>query len=471
MSVKLFVYDLSQGMARTLSLQLTGRQIDAIYHTSVVAFGMETYFGQGILQESPGSTMHGRPIQVIDMGDTHKSLAEFQQFIQQQRAVWRAESYHLLDNNCNNFSDAVCMYLVGKNIPSHITGLPQDFLNTPLGAAIRPVIENIFGPSRHSPAGETSAVGTAAIHTHQSPNPTTLRPLPMATPMLDSLPGPCLFESFGKLDSVFEKFQQHFRENSLSLNDSIFQDIKTCLSASLLHKKPLGPLPKGWNLVFEQAFSKVTPSLFPVLDVLRLLLLHQEPASFFGSSELEYQESTIVSLFSKLLGSMHVFQNLETWNPVVLMSLRIACNAFARDANPVILSSDASLGAVTYRSLTTCLAIESLLASENQVKLQHASTALIYNLTLFIADRRREGENGDLFLEWVAEVFAACAQGLRYNSDPKLLYAVGLILKHFWQEEAITGLADVLEVNSILAQKREEGCGRVAEEIQKILSA
>lgn len=166
-----------------------------------------------------------------------------------------------------------------------------------------------------------------------------------------------------------------------------------------------------------------------------------------------------------------MFQNLETWNPVVLMSLRIACNAFARDANPVILSSDASLGAVTYRSLTTCLAIESLLASENQVKMQHASTALIYNLTLFIADRRREGENGDLFLEWVAEVFAACAQGLRYNSDPKLLYAVGLILKHFWQEEAITGLADVLEVNSILAQKREEGCGRVAEEIQKILSA
>jgi hypothetical protein len=48
MSLQLYVYDLSQGMARTLSLALTGKQIDAIYHTSVTVFGLETYYGQGL---------------------------------------------------------------------------------------------------------------------------------------------------------------------------------------------------------------------------------------------------------------------------------------------------------------------------------------------------------------------------------------------------------------------------------------
>lgn len=34
--VKLYVYDLSNGMARAMSQSLLGTQIDAIYHTSIV---------------------------------------------------------------------------------------------------------------------------------------------------------------------------------------------------------------------------------------------------------------------------------------------------------------------------------------------------------------------------------------------------------------------------------------------------
>lgn len=69
--VKLYVYDLSNGMARQLSRQLTGRQIDGIWylacsivniiqlitsprHTSVVAFGKEVFYGQGINMTAPG---------------------------------------------------------------------------------------------------------------------------------------------------------------------------------------------------------------------------------------------------------------------------------------------------------------------------------------------------------------------------------------------------------------------------------
>lgn len=46
--VELYVYDLSNGLARQMSLQLTGKQLDGIWHTSVVVFGMEVFYGQGI---------------------------------------------------------------------------------------------------------------------------------------------------------------------------------------------------------------------------------------------------------------------------------------------------------------------------------------------------------------------------------------------------------------------------------------
>lgn len=55
-SVKLYVYDLSNGLARQLSLQMTGRQIDGIWHTSVVVFGKEVFYGQGISITAPGKS-------------------------------------------------------------------------------------------------------------------------------------------------------------------------------------------------------------------------------------------------------------------------------------------------------------------------------------------------------------------------------------------------------------------------------
>lgn len=76
--VQLYVYDLSNGLARQMSLQLTGRQIDGIWyvlsiessprlcihvivtplyrHTSIVVFGKEIFYGQGISITGPGQS-------------------------------------------------------------------------------------------------------------------------------------------------------------------------------------------------------------------------------------------------------------------------------------------------------------------------------------------------------------------------------------------------------------------------------
>ncbi len=60
----------------------------------------------------------------------------------------RTEAKHLLltdlfHNNCNNFSDEVSHFLLGKGIPAHITGLPAEVLATPLGQSLKPMIEGM----------------------------------------------------------------------------------------------------------------------------------------------------------------------------------------------------------------------------------------------------------------------------------------------------------------------------------------
>jgi len=49
-------------------------------------------------------------------------------------------NYHVFNNNCNNFTDEVASLLLGEGIPKEIVNLPQEFLSTPLGRQIEPMM-------------------------------------------------------------------------------------------------------------------------------------------------------------------------------------------------------------------------------------------------------------------------------------------------------------------------------------------
>jgi hypothetical protein len=52
-SVDLYLYDISNGMAKTLSTFLLGNYIEAIYHSAIVVHGVEFFFGGGICNGIP----------------------------------------------------------------------------------------------------------------------------------------------------------------------------------------------------------------------------------------------------------------------------------------------------------------------------------------------------------------------------------------------------------------------------------
>jgi thiol-disulfide isomerase/thioredoxin len=136
-TVSVNLYDLSQGMAKNMSRQFIGKQIDGIWHTGIVVFGKEFYYGGGICQDPPSRTPYGNPMQKIDMGFTELPEELFIEFLEEIAPKFSADKYDLFENNCNNFTDACCEFLTGSKIPSHITGLPKEVLATPMGGMIK----------------------------------------------------------------------------------------------------------------------------------------------------------------------------------------------------------------------------------------------------------------------------------------------------------------------------------------------
>ncbi|KAE8369654.1 PPPDE putative peptidase domain-containing protein [Aspergillus caelatus] len=168
MDVELYVYDLSKGLARQWSLPLTGTHIDAIYHTAIVLNGVEYYFGHGIQTAYPGSTHHGQPMEKVHLGQTELPPDVISEYIESLGEIYTPESYDLFLHNCNNFTQDLAMFLLGKSIPDHIRNLPQTFLSTPFGQMIKPQIEAALRPVTQAPS---TGVPTQTPTQSQVPSP------------------------------------------------------------------------------------------------------------------------------------------------------------------------------------------------------------------------------------------------------------------------------------------------------------
>lgn len=74
-----------------MSRQFLGTQIDAIYHTSIVLEGIEYYFGQGVQTCRAGTTHHGRPMEVINLGSTELPVEIVLEYLESLKEVYTAE--------------------------------------------------------------------------------------------------------------------------------------------------------------------------------------------------------------------------------------------------------------------------------------------------------------------------------------------------------------------------------------------
>lgn len=74
---------------------------------------------------------------MISLGTTKLQESFFLGFLQGINKKYTQETYDLLKNNSNTFTDQCAKFLTGKGIPGHIIDLPLEVLNNPMAAVIR----------------------------------------------------------------------------------------------------------------------------------------------------------------------------------------------------------------------------------------------------------------------------------------------------------------------------------------------
>jgi len=158
-------------MARALSGDLLGTSLEAVYHTGVVVFQKEYWFGHGLqcAPESTTQTQFGAPLRVVDMGTTEVDETMFEEFLAEASSRFTPETYNLLRWNCNNFSDEATRFLVGRSIPQEILDLPEIFMRTEIGKALAPMLGAFEHRMRHTQG--TAAVPTPAPVEAAAPPP------------------------------------------------------------------------------------------------------------------------------------------------------------------------------------------------------------------------------------------------------------------------------------------------------------
>ncbi|KAK6217867.1 hypothetical protein LQW54_003155 [Pestalotiopsis sp. IQ-011] len=143
MDAHLLVYDLSNGLARQLSMSLLGFQLDAIYHTSIELDGVEYVYDGGISTIRPGSSHLGKPLERLHLGKTELPIEVIVEYVDSMRSIFTPEAYDLFRHNCNNFSNDLATFLLGKGIPDHISNMPQAVLDSPFGRMLQPQLEQM----------------------------------------------------------------------------------------------------------------------------------------------------------------------------------------------------------------------------------------------------------------------------------------------------------------------------------------
>ena len=145
--VSLISYDISGKATKNLSRILFGKKIEGIWHTSILAFGYEWWYGGDCFQSRPFSTPFGpTPDKVEDLGETTRTLTEVKDFIRtKMRKKYNYNTYDVIKNNCNHFSNDVSMFLCHVGIRKSVVSLPGDLLSGGLAKVLRPFLNKWLG--------------------------------------------------------------------------------------------------------------------------------------------------------------------------------------------------------------------------------------------------------------------------------------------------------------------------------------
>lgn len=248
-----------------------------------------------------------------------------------------------------------------------------------------------------------------------------------------------------KLDVIYDKLYGFL--NLTEQEKKTIEDTKLCLN----NKKTLDVL--SWSQLVDVLLEKLSSDQwFPLLDIFKSLLLHQEVSQFYTKNPS--QLGKILELATKNEASL----GRATW----IMILRVACNLFS-DSTLSTTYFTSHLEGATYRTILTQLLITSLLSQDSQIR--QAAASLAYNCSTNVSIERLKKEEGTWTGmteqeddDWQVELLSAVVDALTKEKDEEILHrllaTIGKLLFLLPETSSISNLLSALDFSNIIDTKK-----------------
>ncbi|ORE00616.1 DESI1 [Hepatospora eriocheir] len=121
------VYDLFPHLNKQHLSRIAGFEIEAIWHTAIEVDGDEYFFGKGIIKMDK-NVMYGTGafIEKIYMGRHKTEKKEFEEFLNVlNESLFSHDKYHVLNHNCNHFTNFLSNHFFKRDIPKKILELAE----------------------------------------------------------------------------------------------------------------------------------------------------------------------------------------------------------------------------------------------------------------------------------------------------------------------------------------------------------
>lgn len=374
--INLALYDLSRGMAGSLSAQFLGPEhtIEIIPHTGILAFGKEYFFGggggAGISSEDPNqfrTTRAMQPMQIIPLGRSTVTKEQFDTWCHNQvnSGRFNGEAYDLLSKNCNNFSDAAAKegLKLSIGVPQWILDVPSRFLASPMGQLMRPMLENM---QLSGGGGVPFAVPQSSVPPQQQTvdidfNPwatstvsiKNTRPTEVNTLLLDSDNRPLISKDLKSAKLCATKLMQASTEDA----DKVALE-KLHIALSQESHKPSADVIDNGCIVICQHLMEVPANLTFSLMLLRLVVLHP-PTTWSQKCIAWVQEQLLMN--GKSLLSTTASRSIA-WC--------VVSNNYGSNSN-----LDNNLEEI-------CIAAMTDIAKEQPLEVRQAASAFLYNVAM-----------------------------------------------------------------------------------------
>ena len=145
-AVNLLMYDISNKSTKTFAPLLFGQTIEGVWHSSLLVFEKEWWYGGALFRSKPYSTPFGRPVRTVRLGMTFFTDQELHGFAAERLTEkFNEKTYDVISNNCNHFTDDMAFFLIGERIPTDVLLQSKKLLSGGLAWMLRPFLNRWLG--------------------------------------------------------------------------------------------------------------------------------------------------------------------------------------------------------------------------------------------------------------------------------------------------------------------------------------